>query len=192
MPISYRNELYRKSIHLCALSMPVGFYLFSKSTAIPVISAALLVTIYIDMSRIYKLPGGKFLNGLISPVLREHEQNTFSGAFYILLSGLLAVIFLEVPLAASVMGFVILGDIVAALVGRRWGRIGLPGTNKTLEGSIGCLAICILVAVIAPGLPLRAGIPGAITAAIAEAYCGKIDDNLAMVIASGAVMVLLL
>ncbi|PJA26121.1 MAG: hypothetical protein CO189_12545 [candidate division Zixibacteria bacterium CG_4_9_14_3_um_filter_46_8] len=170
--------------------MPVGYHLFGKGTSIPVIFFALLVALYIDLSRIFHLPGNGLFLKLIGSVLREHEANKLSGASYILLSGLIAIIFLDVPNAAAVMGFVILGDIAAALTGRRIGRIKLPGTNKTFEGSLGCLLVCIIVAMAAPGIRWETGLAGAVTATIAEAYSGRIDDNLAVAIVSGLSMIL--
>ncbi|MBD3233779.1 MAG: hypothetical protein GF315_08660 [candidate division Zixibacteria bacterium] len=190
MQITYRNEVYRKLIHLGSLSMPIGYHLFGKIPSIIIISFALLVSLYIDLSRIYSLPGKQFLINLIGPVLREHEFERLGGAFYILLAGLIAIIFLDVPTAAAAMGFVIVGDVAAALTGRRWGETRLPGTRKSLEGSIGCLLACILVAYVAPGVPFIVGLAGAVVATIAEAYSGVIDDNIAVVIASGLVMYL--
>ncbi|MBD3168433.1 MAG: hypothetical protein GF307_03045 [candidate division Zixibacteria bacterium] len=171
--------------------MPLGFLYIGKDLTLIAIAAGFILTTYIDLSRKYNLPGKQFFFWLVKPFLRDREYDTFSGAFYILLAGLIAGIFLDTPKAVAVMCFVILGDLVAALVGRRWGGIRLPGTTKTLEGTIGCFLVCLLVAVSVPGLPLRVGIPGAIAATAAEAYSINIDDNLAVVIASGAMMLLM-
>jgi dolichol kinase len=171
--------------------MPIGFFLIGKNTTVIVILIALIIATYIDLSRLFNLPGWHLLEKPFRGMIRDHENNTMSGAFYILLAGLLAGILFETSHAAAVMGFVVLGDIAAALTGRKFGKIRLPGTNKTLEGSIGCLLACMIVAFVVPGLPLFVGIAGALTASIAEAFSGKIDDNIAMVIASGIVMYLI-
>jgi diacylglycerol kinase (CTP) len=188
MSLSFRNELYRKSIHLCALSIPLGYYILGRVTSVYIILAALLVSLYIDLSRIYHLPAGKQLNSLIAPIIRDHEKKGPTGATYILTAGLAADLFLKTPVAAAVMGFVILGDLTAALVGKSCGSIRLPGTGKTLEGACGNLAVCLLVAWITPGLPVTTGIIGALTAVVVEAYSGRIDDNIAVVVAAGLVM----
>ncbi|MCP4634820.1 MAG: hypothetical protein GY855_17975 [candidate division Zixibacteria bacterium] len=191
MSITFRNEIYRKSFHLCSLSMPVGFYVIGNETTVVIIFITLIIAAYIDLSRLFNFPGWKYIEKPFKPMIRDHEHSTMSGAFYILLAGLIAGLLLETPYAAAVMGFVVLGDITAALIGRRFGRIRLPGTNKTLEGTIGCLTACIFVAIVIPGLPLFIGIIGAFTASLAEAYSWKFDDNLSIVIISGAIMHLL-
>ncbi len=190
MAISYRQELYRKLIHLCSLSIPIGYHLFGKHISITVLIFTFLIAAYIDLTRIWGLPGKAFFKKLIGPVLRDHEHKGFSGAFYILLAGLLAICFLDIPEAAAVMGFVILGDVSAALIGRKWGHVRLPGTHKTLEGSIAFFTTCLFVVGVAPGINTGSGLAGAFTATIAEAYSMKLDDNLVVVILAGIVMLL--
>jgi dolichol kinase len=46
----------------------------------------------------------------------------------------------------------------------------------------------IVVAFLIPELPLWAGLVGAVVATAAEAFSGRIDDNLAVPLASGAAM----
>ena len=86
----------------------------------------------------------------------------------------------------AALGFIILGDIAAALVGRRYGKIKFG--DKTLEGSLTFFGVCILVALLVPDLPFVIGIIGALIATIIEAMTLPVDDNLIVPMISGLAM----
>jgi dolichol kinase len=92
--------------------------------------------------------------------------------------------------AIAALAFIIVGDTAAALVGRKFGRHYFR--HKTLEGSLGCLLATLLVALVAPGLPLWVALAGAVTATLTEAVSFRIDDNISVPVVSGLIMTLLL
>ena len=92
--------------------------------------------------------------------------------------------------AVAALSFVIVGDTFAALIGRKFGRHRFG--RKSLEGSLGCLAGTLLVALLAPGLSLTVGLTGAVVATVVEALSNKIDDNISVPIISGLAMTLLM
>eukprot|EP00455_Lapot_gusevi_P002787 TRINITY_DN1114_c0_g1_i11.p1 TRINITY_DN1114_c0_g1~~TRINITY_DN1114_c0_g1_i11.p1 ORF type:complete len:124 (+),score=37.08 TRINITY_DN1114_c0_g1_i11:285-656(+) len=106
------------------------------------------------------------------------------------MTGSFLVITLFHPLIAitSIL-YLIFGDLIAALVGISFGRVKIPGTKKSLEGSLAMLVICVLV-----GLFMFHSVPlseylafvGALVATLVELHPPfGIDDNLSIPFLSG-------
>ena len=190
MEISLYNEFKRKATHLVALSIPVGYFFLPKLPSVLIVSLFALGSIVIDIIRLKRLPLHGFLNRLIGPVLREHENSSFTGSSYILTASVLSMLLFDKSVAIAAISFIILGDIAAALVGRTCGRIKIK--RKSLEGSLACLVMCLLVAIIVPGVPLWIGVTGAFTATIVEGITSPIDDNFSVPLVSGLAMHILL
>jgi glycerol-3-phosphate acyltransferase PlsY len=93
------------------------------------------------------------------------------------------------PIAAAALGFTILGDAMAALVGKAWGRTRLFG--KTLEGAVGGLIACLMWAAFlgaAGHLPWTVLIAGALVASLVEMLPIPLDDNLGITLFAGLTM----
>ena len=194
MEISFYNEFKRKAIHLVALAIPIGYFLLPKLLSLLILTPFALGSIVIDIIRLKRLPLHGFLNRLIGPVLREHEDSDFTGSSYILTASVLSILLFDKNVAVAAISFIILGDIAAALVGRRYGKIKIK--RKSLEGSLACLFMCllvaILVAIIFPRFPLWIGVVGAFTATIVEGITFPINDNFSVPLISGLFMHILL
>lgn len=189
MEIIFVEEFKRKAIHLGALSIPIGYYLLPKRTALLILLPIVLITLAGDIIRLKELPGSKFIKRIFGAMLREHENSDLSGASYILSGAALTIFLFSKPVALAALGFIILGDIAAALVGRRYGRIKIG--DKTLEGSLTFFGVSILVALLVPDLSFVIGIMGALVATIIEAVTLPVDDNLIVPVISGLVMQIL-
>ena len=87
------------------------------------------------------------------------------------------------------LSFLILGDTAAAVVGKAIGRT--PVFGKTLEGSIACFVVCVLVGWAIPDLSWARTIAGAAMATLFELLPVPLDDNLRIPLASGFAMTLL-
>ncbi|MBK6679286.1 MAG: hypothetical protein IPG53_04285 [Ignavibacteriales bacterium] len=91
--------------------------------------------------------------------------------------------------------FLIIGDTVAALIGRKWGKT--PFLKKSLEGTGAFFVSTIFIALLTPkftdtGLETGLIIFTGFVAAIAENYAsGWLDDNIAIPLSSGTVLWLL-
>jgi dolichol kinase len=201
-PISsrgYLNELGRKAIHLSFILLPLQM-LFDvvpwprTSAAFRVFLLALgIVFLAIDYLRVHDRRFGLLFRHFFSGMVREHEAVTLLGSSYLVIAAIIAVSIFPVPVAAAALGFTILGDAAAAIVGKGWGRIPLYG--KTLEGALGGLAVCIgwgAVVHAATGLPWEVVIAGALTASLVELLPIPMDDNLGMTLISGFAMQLLM
>jgi dolichol kinase len=207
LEISFYNEFRRKAIHLFALTIPIGYFLLPKTPSLLILSPFVAGAIMIDIVRLRKLPLHGFLNRLLGPVLRDHEEEDFAGASYILSASFLSILLFHKSVAMAAISFIILGDIAAALIGRRFGKTKIPWSltkvnpfgndRKSLEGSLSCLLMCLVVAVVVPQLPQVQQLPlwifivGAVTATVAEGISLPINDNFSVPLLSGLCMELL-
>ncbi len=182
--ISYAGEVKRKLVHLFALVMPLGYFIVPYWWALGTLLLAWLVSLTIDVCRLFNLRPYHWVAPLIGPVLRPQEDRDFTGATYILFSGFFCLAAFDVTAAAAGMGFIILGDTAAALVGRRWGRHRFG--EKSYEGSAAFFFCAAIWAVFLPGIPLGWGLAAALLATVVEATSGLIDDNVSVPLASGA------
>lgn len=188
--ISFANEVKRKLIHLFAAVIPLGYLIVPRTLAVVLLTVAVLVSLTLDVIRIYQLPPRRFVEKMLGSLLRHHESRDFTGGTYILSGALFSVILFPKPVAVAALGFTVVGDIAAALVGRRYGRVRFGA--KSVEGSLACLAACFAVALVVPHLSVWIGAVGALVATIVEATSLPVDDNLSMPLLSGMAMVGLL
>ncbi len=188
--ISFKQELLRKSTHIGALVIPGGYYFLGleQATAFWILSGITLLMLVIDISRLRKWWFWRVLGSrVISHMLRKHEQDgDLTGATYILLTASVSVALFSKPVAIAAISFIIVGDVAAALIGRKFGRTKIG--NKTLEGSLGCLAATFLVAVFTPGISLQVALLGALVATLVEAWPMGVDDNVSVPLLSGLAM----
>ncbi len=191
--ISFRGELIRKATHMGALVIPGGYYFLrlTRGEMLTIMIPVAVLMILIDISR---LRGWSFWHGfarrILSPIIRGHEiAGDFTGATYILLTVCATIAMFEKPVAIAALAFIIVGDSLAALVGRRFGRHHF--WNKSLEGSLACLAGSLVVATLVPEIAWPVAVTGAVVATIVEALPLGIDDNVTVPILSGLSMTLL-
>jgi dolichol kinase len=193
--ITFASELARKATHMGALIVPLGYYILglSRVQMLDILVPCWVLMIIIDVSRLRNWwLWRKFGDRLFRPLIRAHEQaGDFTGAFYILGAMVVTIALFSKPIAIAALSFTIVGDTLAALGGRLWGRHRL-GARKTVEGTLAGLLGCILVALAAPHVPLWIGLPGAAVAAVTETATDKTDDNVTVPLVSGLAMTLLL
>ncbi len=191
--ITFVRELMRKGTHMGALIIPAGYYFLhlERPEMLSIMVPITVAMILIDIARLRRWLFWKaFARKIFSPMVRQHEMaGDFTGATYILLSVCLTVALYDKPIAIAAMAFIIVGDTLAALIGRRFGRHRFG--NKSVEGSLACLAGTVIVAVVVPDLPMGILFFGAVVATIVEALPLNIDDNITVPILSGLLMTLL-
>jgi dolichol kinase len=191
--INYRDEVVRKLIHLCSLSIPIIYYFIPKTTALIILSIITAAALIIDLSR-YFIPGaGKIFYSFFGFLLREHEVDTrkknLNGATYVFISALICIIIFPKVLFLTAFSILIISDSVAALIGRKYGRHKF--LSKSLEGNLAFFISAIVVVLFTPkvqGLLTEylIGIAAAAIGAIIENISfGFADDNLAIPISIG-------
>ena len=191
--ISFRGELIRKATHMVALVIPGSYYFFrlTKGEMLTIMVPVAVLMILIDIARLCHWSfWHRFARRILSPIIREHEMaGDFTGATYILLTVCATIAMFEMPVAVAALAFIIVGDSLAALVGRKFGRHRF--WNKSLEGSLACLAGTLTVAALAPAIAWQVAVTGAVVATVVEALPRGVDDNVTVPILSGLSMTLL-
>jgi dolichol kinase len=197
-PRDYLAELGRKAIHLLFVLLPLQMVF--DVLAWPRTNAEYrtfllglgVVFLAIDFLRVHDRHVALLFRHFLRGMVREHERFTLLGSSYLVLAAIVAIAIFPRPVAAAALGFTILGDAVAAMVGRAWGRT--PLFNKTLEGALAGLAACLGWAAIvhsATGLPASVVAAGALVASLVEILPIPMDDNLGMTLLAGFAMRLL-
>jgi len=127
------------------------------------------------------------------PLLREEEMSCLTGASYALIASLIAFLAFPKEIALLAICFLAMGDAVATIVGKYWGKRRVLG--RTLEGNIACLISCIVIGLVfhyvGPGIRLVTIMVGSISAAFIESIPLPVNDNLTMPLFSGLVMTLM-
>lgn len=192
------TEARRKAIHLAFIVLPIEL-LFSvlpwprTHREFRLLFVALTAgAIAIDVLRIQHARVRTFFRQFFGEMIREHEQMSLLGSSYLLLAALIAVEVFPQPIAAAALGFTVLGDAMGALVGKGWGRTKV--FNKSIEGALGCLAACLLWALVVAevsNVPLPVLVVGAVVATVVEVLPIPLDDNMGITLAAGYAMKLL-
>ena len=191
-------ELRRKALHLTFIVLPLE--LLYELLPWPrgkgefrVLFVLLTVTaIGLDVLRIHERRVRRFFRTFFAGMIREHEQFGLLGSTYLLLAALLAIEIFPRPVAAAAIGFTVIGDAFAAIVGRAYCRHTL--FQKSVEGMLGGLAACLAwAAFLALGghLPWGVALAGAMVASLIELLPIPLDDNLGITLFAGYTMKLL-
>lgn len=197
--IDYKFEILRKSIHMCSLSIPIVYYYITEELALKILIPLTLFSLIIDLGR-YVIPSlNKYFEFLFGFLLREHERDSkkknLSGATYVFIAAVVSLIILPKVLFITAFAVLILSDIAAALIGRRFGRHKFLA--KSLEGTLAFFVVGCIVVIFTPkfaDLPAEYLIAFAAIAvgAIAENISyGWADDNLVIPLSIGVSMWLL-
>jgi dolichol kinase len=197
--IEFTKELIRKSIHFCSLSIPILYNFISRDVALTLLIPFTALFIIVDAARYYHKPIADLFYKYFGFLLRQHEfgtkTKTLSGATYVLISATLCVLIFPKVIVVTSFAILIISDIAAALVGKRFGKHKIH--DKSLEGSAAFFVSAVIVVFLTPKLAYlpgeyAIGIVAAFVGMLAELYSFDIlDDNLAIPLSVGAVMWLL-
>jgi glycerol-3-phosphate acyltransferase PlsY len=195
---SWLSEAQRKAFHLAFIFLPLELlyevlpYPRGRGQWRLVLIALVVVAVLVDVVRIHDYRVRRIFGRLFGELIRTHEQFNLLGSTYLLIAALLALEVFSRPVAAAALGFTILGDGFAALIGKAYGRTRIFG--KSMEGTIGGLAACIAWAAYlaaAGHLPWEVAIAGALVASLVELLPIPLDDNLGITLSAGYAMKLL-
>jgi dolichol kinase len=189
--LSWKGELYRKGIHLTSLLIPAGFIILNTRVVLTALMGGLVFFALFDILRFFGNDSVKRFMGMnFGFLLRPREKKSFSGATTIILAGLLVYTFYDVKVAAASMVIIVIGDIFAALIGRRFGRIRV--FSKTIEGTLAFIISAAIAVQFIPGLASRIAFIGCLVGAIIELLPLPIDDNITVPMVAGGFMQLVL
>lgn len=182
--LSPRRELARKGLHLLSTVVPVSYAAgVPKSIVILVLAFALTAALLVEMSRSRSARVRNVFDSTVGGLLREHERRAASGATWLVVALLAALVCLPRDVAIAAMCAVTLGDAAAAIIGRALARTATQG--KSFGGSAACFAASAMSARAIAGFAWREALIVGILAAFAERPRRPLDDNLRIVIAVG-------
>jgi dolichol kinase len=184
--MDFFDELNRKLVHLSSVSIPIGIYFLPKRTCLQILFLLTVLFLSIEILRMVHRPTSRIFYTFFGPILRRKERFTLTGSTTLLMSSLVCVLVFQKPIAVAALCFLIVGDTMAALVGKSFGRIKV--FRKTVEGSLACLGTCVVIVLIVPPLELIVGLIGAFVATLIELLPIPLDDNFLIPILSGAAM----
>ena len=192
------TEAQRKIVHLAFILLPLELlhqwlpWPRGRGEWRAVLVTLVVVAIALDLVRLHDHRVKRFFRAFFGEMIREHEQFNLLGSTYLLLASLLAIELFARPMAAAAIGFTVLGDGIAAIVGRAYGRTRF--FSKSLEGAaaglMGCLAWAAYLAS-SGHLPWTVAIVGALVASLVELLPIPLDDNLGITLFAGYAMRLL-
>lgn len=178
-PLAVRHELARKALHLGAAVVPLSYRAGAPRDALALIlAAALLVALLVEIARVRRPSVQGALDRMVGPLFRHHERARLTGATWLAVALLVALMLLPPPLAIATMWAAAVADPAAALVGRTIGRIRPRPGAKSLEGALACFAVAALGAWLVAGLPPSWALAAGIAAAAAEWPTVSLDDNI--------------
>jgi len=177
------QEWKRKGLHLSSLYIPFLYGFLSKETALMIIVPISVSFLFLDALRLFHKGWNIYVGRLFKGFMRNGEEERLTGSSYFLLGCCLSILLFSKPVAITSILIMIVSDSLAAMVGRRFGRTKI--FDKTLEGSLSFLGSAAILVVISPGIPLLAGLLGALAAATTEALPIGLDDNLVVPLVAG-------
>lgn len=189
---AYRIELIRKGIHFCSLSIPIAYFYVPRGVALDVFIPLTLAFAAVDIARYYHSPIQEWFYRSFGWLLRERETDSrkkrLNGATYVLISATICVIVFPKIIAVTCFAILIVSDLTAALVGKRFGKHRF--FSKSLEGSLGFLVSAVAVVALTPKIEYKfseylIGVGGAAVGTVVEALSTEVDDNLSIPLVVG-------
>lgn len=194
--MTIQREIRRKAFHILAgLLLPAIYYVFMLLNravlAKWVIFFAAAAILVIDVIRLKHLFIKIIFLDIFGPLLRKHEISELTGATYLMISALVCFMIFDESVAILSISYLIVGDSLAALVGRSVGRTKF--FEKSFEGAGAGLAGCLITGLIIMHLPktditLIQMATGALVAVVVEMLPIPLDDNIRIPLAAGAAM----
>jgi dolichol kinase len=179
-----RAELIRKGIHLATAAVPALVWVLPRPAGIALLASGVAAALFVEWARGKSRWARYHFLSRTRRILRQHERTGFSGATYMVIAYLAALLILPKTLAVLAMLYNALGDSSAAVVGKRWGR-HRTSWGKSWEGAAACFVVCLLLGLLLPGIPWPAALLGAAAASTLEFLPIPMDDNLRVTLGGG-------
>jgi len=190
--VSIKRELKRKALHLTGLIVPLVYLLFGRDFTITFVGISFGLFVVLEPFRvieewrdsikrrlgIYAPPEVmekiELLENHINDITREHERNRVAAHIYFAAASFIVVYFFPEGIAVGAIALATLGDALAAIIGKTFGRHRFSN-GKSVEGSLAYFltGMAILTPLVGP-VP---AFVGSLAGTIAEFYNLPPDDN---------------
>lgn len=180
------GERARKGIHIAAAFGAIAVIVLLPPTIARILLASTaLLALAVEIARRKSPVFGSFFIHTFGALLKPGEHRRITGATTLALGFALASILFPPRIALLGILYAGLGDAVAALVGRRFGRIR-TSTGKSLEGSLAFFVTALAAGWALPWLPFLPAAIAALVVTLVEATPLPGDDNLLIPIVGAA------
>lgn len=181
------REVGRKGLHLTSAVVPALLALeVPRGLLIPTLAVLAGGALAVEIARRHSGAIATRFDALFAPLLRPHERHRLTGATWLLLSFLGALVVLPREVAIAALWAAAVGDAAAALIGIPFGRHRAGRGDKSLEGSGACAIVTMVGALFIAALPPWIATVAGIAAALAERASWPHDDNARIVAVVGA------
>ncbi len=187
------RELARKALHLATGAVPVAYALgVSRALLLGLLGSACGFALLVEWARRVHTPSRDIFRRLFGSLLRPNEHDDVTGATWLALSCVAALVFLPRSAAVAALWAATAGDAAAAITGVAWrtwrgasvqGRTIVGSTTLTLVSAAGVMSLTG----VSPIVALLVGL----AAAAAERVSGRLDDNVVIAaVTAGSFIVL--
>ena len=175
-------NLNRKIYRSFAFIFPISYFFVETNFMLWFLGIILVIFLVLDLLRLYSSNFNQKLFKSLKSVVKKKEKKNLSTTSYLLISFLLSVYFFDKNIVILAMFFSILGDGIAEIYGKCYGKYKLLG-NKTLAGSLAGLVYCAFLGIVLNqfyNINYSLISIGVISTTIIELISTRIDDNLTM------------
>jgi len=190
---SMQGRPWRRLWHLIGGSFfPILALFIPRGTLLITLGAMTAIFVTGEIVRFAFPSVNRWMVSHLGIILKKGKGFRPSGSTYLLLSSLAVFLLFEKYVAITSLLFLSIGDLMAAVIGEKFGRRRV--FSKSLEGSLACLASCLVIGMVmtwvSPAVVLPVAIVGAVSAAIVELLPIPLDDNLTIPLFSAGIMTL--
>ncbi len=186
------KKIHRNLYHLLVgILFPLGYH-FSRSKIGPLIFIGflLLLMIIFEVERFRKPGFNRWVFEHVKALVKESERRKPTGTTFFLTSVFFTILLFPKFVAVASLTFLALGDVSAAVVGEKWGRMKI--FNKSLEGFLAFFLTAWVsgwgLSFLYPDLTPFIIFWGSLTAALVELLPLPVDDNFSIPLLTSLVM----
>ena len=183
-----RASAARKLFYLGMTLAPAAAWWIGFPAALALVMIELVGSMLMEVARRRWGWVNRLLWKLLPTTFRSWEARRVLGSTWFGLGAMVTLLLFGRDVGSTALLYLVWGDPAAEVVGRRWGS---PGRKKTLVGSLGCLAACLLAGLVGVtwgGLEPWVALAGALVATATERWSPPPDDNLWMPLAAAVAM----
>ena len=141
--LTYRQEIYRKFIHLSSSVMALALWYFGKETFLPWLIGVAIILPLLDYGRHHIDLLRRIYTYFFTVFTRPIEYRNLSGASWVVIGAALTTIIFNENTAIIGLLVLSLADSAAAIIGLKFGNTHL--FNKSLEGSAAIFIVAFLI-----------------------------------------------
>jgi len=177
-------EILRKSVHLVSILIVLIYEFFGKEAVLWVLMLFLVTVLILDYFRVeheIRIP-------FFYIMYRKDEADRFGGHIFFALGAISVIALFSREIAYAAILMTTFGDMVAALIGKFYGKRRvfrkIFKNDKSIEGSASEFSIDFVIGLLIVGNPV-VSLVMAFVATLTETAVNKIDDNLIVPVFAG-------